>query len=184
MTDVFEQAFACVIGSEGGFSSVASDPGNWTGGACGKGTLRGTNWGISAAAYPSLDIQALTQSDAQAIYRRDYWDRFGGDQLPAPLALLVFDASVNNGVSRAARWLQQAIGTTVDGSIGAETLAALTQSVARDGGAAICTEFQALRLIFMAGLPTWSTFSGGWARRLCRLPYQSMQMTAIHSGSA
>jgi hypothetical protein len=32
------------------------DPGNWTGGAIGKGELRGTKWGISAQTYPQIDI--------------------------------------------------------------------------------------------------------------------------------
>ncbi len=99
--DAFEQALAFVIGHEGGYTAVASDPGNWTGGRCGAGECRGTHWGISAAAYPQIDIHALTQAQAGEIYRRDYWDRAGCGRLPPPLALLVFDAAVNNGVGRA-----------------------------------------------------------------------------------
>jgi lysozyme family protein len=45
------------------------------------------------------------------------------------------------------------------------------------GGAALCAEFLARRLSFMASLPTWRTFGLGWARRLCSLPYQSLTMT-------
>src|SRR5438270_5735304 len=79
--DAFEQAFAFVIGHEGGYSAGPTDPGNWTGGRCGLGECRGTNWGISAAAYPQLDIRALTQAQAAEIYRRDYWDRPGCGRL-------------------------------------------------------------------------------------------------------
>ncbi len=177
--DVFARAFAVVIGEEGGWSAERADPGNWTGGAVGSGALRGTKFGISAAAYPTLDIAALTLAEAQAIYRRDYWDRVRGDELPPPLALLVFDAAVNNGVGRAARWLQLAAGAAPDGVIGPVTLAAVA---ARAGeGDALCAEFLARRMDFMATLPTWRSFGLGWARRLCALPYRSM--TFFEGGS-
>lgn len=173
---VFDQAFAAVVGSEGGYTDAATDPGNWTGGACGKGVCRGTNWGISAASYPTLDIATLTEAQAKVIYQRDYWATLQGDALPPPLALLVFDAGVNNGVGRAARWLQTALGVTADGAIGPATMAAVQ---AKSGqGAALCAEFQAQRLTYMAALPTWRTFGLGWARRLCRLPFEAMQMTS------
>ncbi len=168
----FDKAFAVVVGHEGGLSLTPQDPGNWTGGACGQGTCRGTKYGISAASYPALDIPALTVADASVIYKRDYWDRVRGDDLPPPLALLVFDAAVNAGPGAATRWLQRAVGTIPDGMIGPATLGAVH---AKDG-AAVMAEFMAQRLIFMAGLPTWRTFGTGWARRLCRLPYDAVGM--------
>lgn len=174
----FEQAFGIVIGHEGGFDTTHDDPGNWTEGAVGKGILKGTAWGISAASYPNLAISVLTQGDAELIYRRDYWDRTHADTLPPPLALLVFDAAVNNGVGRAVRWLQSAVGTIPDGQIGPVTSSAIEVTVKRIGGAALCAEYQAQRLAFMASLPTWRVFGLGWARRLCQLPYQSMTMGA------
>ena len=174
----FDKAFAFVLGHEGGLSKEAADPGNWTGGRVGQGVLKGTTWGISAAAYPMLDIAALTPADAQAIYRRDYWEPLACDSLPPPLALLVFDAGVNNGVGWAARWLQGVAGAVPDGAIGPLTQALLSKILAERGGAAICAEFQAQRLAFMAGLAGWRIFGLGWARRLCALPYQSLQMEA------
>ena len=60
--DNFERCFAFTLGAEGGYSNNPADPGNWTGGAVGNGELRGTNFGISASAYPQLDIANLTQS--------------------------------------------------------------------------------------------------------------------------
>lgn len=172
----FEQAFDLLLGQEGGFTDNPADPGNWTGGRCGAGECRGTNWGISAAAYPTLDIRTLTHNDAQAIYRRDYWDRVQGDALPPPLALLVFDAAVNMGTGRATQLLQAALGVTQDGQLGPLTLAAVTAQGGR--GAALCAEFQARRLCFMASLPVWKTFALGWSRRLCSLPFQAIGMKA------
>lgn len=170
----FEQAFRVVVGEEGGFTANPADPGNWTGGGYGKGQCRGTKFGVSAASYPELDIAKLDLDAARTIYRRDYWDKVCGDALPPALALLVFDAAVNNGVGRALRWLQLAAGVAADGIVGDVTLAAVR---ARAGqGAALLSEFQALRLTFMAGLPTWRTFGLGWARRLCRLPFEAVRM--------
>lgn len=173
----FERALAVVIGHEGGFCIERSDPGNWTGGAVGCGTLRGTKFGISAAAYPTEDIANLTPEAAAAIYRRDYWNRVLGDHLPPSLALLIFDAAVNNGVARASGWLQSAVGVTVDGCLGPETLTAVDVVMRTRGSAAVYAEFQAQRLVFMTGLPTWHIFGLGWARRLSLLPYQSLAMS-------
>ena len=170
----FERAFAVVIGHEGGYSSERADRGNWTGGAVGSGDLRGTKFGISAAAYPTLDIANLTLEAAQAIYQRDYWQAVHGDDLPPPLALLVFDAAVNNGPRKAIQWLQMAVGADPDGGYGGKTQAAVAAAAGR--GAEVCAEFQAQRLSFMASLPTWHVFGLGWARRLCALPYQSLTM--------
>jgi lysozyme family protein len=171
----FDRMFDIVVGHEGGFTANPADCGNWTGGAIGAGTCRGTRFGISAAAYPGLDIANLTIDAAKALYQRDYWQRIAGDRLPAALALLVFDAAINNGTGRAARWLQQVAQVPQDGMIGPKTLDAIGHTAARPGGITdLCAEFLAQRLLFMTSLSTWQTFGLGWARRLCRLPYEAL----------
>lgn len=172
--ELFDRAFAIVIGEEGGYTAEKADPGNWTGGRCGVGNCLGTNWGISASAYPHLDIANLTQDQAKSIYRQDYWDRIMGDKLPPPLALLVFDAAVNNGVSQAIRWLQAALKVPADGVAGSGTVAAIAAQAGR--WTELCAAFQTSRLIFMSGLATWKTFGNGWASRLCALPFKAMTM--------
>lgn len=170
----FDRMCDIVVGHEGGFTANPDDPGNWTGGAIGAGACRGTRFGVSAAAYPDLDIANLTLESARALYQRDYWERIGGDLLPPALALLVFDAAVNNGVGRAARWLQQIAQVPQDGVIGQRTLEAISQrSATPDGLVGLCAEFLAQRLMFMTSLVTWRTFGLGWARRLCHLPYEA-----------
>lgn len=104
---MFHAVIPVVINLEGGLSLDPRDNGNWTGGKQGAGELRGTKYGISAAAYPTLDIQALTVDDAKAIYKRDYWDAVGGDELPPALAAVVFDTAVNSGVGTALRLLSE-----------------------------------------------------------------------------
>lgn len=171
----FDRVFEIVLGHEGGFTANREDPGNWTGGEIGNGICYGTKYGISAAAYPGLDITNLTLDAAKALYQRDYWQRIAGDRLPGALALLVFDAAVNNGAGRAVRWLQQVAQVSQDGVIGPRTLGAIDHAAARPGGITdLCVEFLAQRLLFMTSLPTWQTFGLGWARRLCRLPYEAL----------
>ncbi len=172
----FDGIFDFVVGSEGGFTDNPADPGNWTGGRIGAGECRGTRFGISAGAHPDLDIANLTLDQAKSLYQSEYWDRIDGDRLPASIALLVFDAAINNGTGHAVRWLQQAASVAQDGVIGPATLEAIGSIVAKpDGSAELCAELLAQRLTFMTSLPTWKTFGLGWARRLFRLPYVPLQ---------
>ncbi|HTI80478.1 MAG TPA: glycosyl hydrolase 108 family protein [Acetobacteraceae bacterium] len=175
----FDRMFALVSGHEGNYSGNPDDPGNWTGGAIGIGRCLGTKFGISAAAYPNADIPNLTLDEAKALYQHDYWDRIAGDRLPAPLALLVFDAAINNGTERAVSWLQDIAHVTRDGVVGPVTLAAVDRlAVGPDGVAGLCSEYLARRLVFMASLSAWKTFGLGWARRLFKLPFETLPYLA------
>lgn len=99
-----------------------------------------------------------------AIYRKQYWDAVRGDELPAGVDLVVYDAGVNSGPGRAIRWLQKALRLNrIDGVFGAATLAAVEAHPDHDAlVAAICAE----RLAFLKALKTWPTFGKGWGRRV------------------
>jgi lysozyme family protein len=163
--DNFSRCFAFTLGAEGGFTDNAADPGNWTGGEIGSGVLRGTKFGISAAAYPELDIAGLSEAQAKAIYRRDYWAALHGDDLALPVALVAFDAAVNAGPRRAVMWLQQAAGAAPDGALGPASLAALQQG----DPVAMAREALVRRLDFSTRLPAWTNFGLGWSRRIIAL---------------
>jgi len=45
----FDLAFDRVIGHEGGYTDDPRDRGNWTGGATGRGELKGTKYGSRRA---------------------------------------------------------------------------------------------------------------------------------------
>lgn len=167
----FSAAVAWVIGWEGGYTNDPGDPGNWTGGAVGQGTLEGTNMGISAAAYPTLDIANLTQAQAEAIYQSDYWTPISGDQLPPALAMVVFDGAVNSGVSQSAQWLQVVVGATTDGQIGPETLAAVAAYA--NGVPELCWEVLAQRVAANGSDPNFGVFGLGWSRRTSALAFQA-----------
>lgn len=147
---IFDEAFIRLLGHEGGYVNSPKDPGGET------------NWGISKRSYPQIDIASLSESDAKAIYRRDFWDKVRADELPSAARFDVFDAAVNSGVAQSIKWLQRSLGVAVDGVIGPQTLAA-SRTMA---GSMIKARFNGHRLMFMASLKTWPAFSGGWARRI------------------
>lgn len=163
--DNFTTCFLWTVGAEGGLTKSPADPGNWTGGKIGSGALLGTKYGISAAAYPTIDIEGLTEADAEAIYRRDYWPKVRGDSLPLPVARVAFDAAVNSGADRAIKLLQVAAGVAQDGDFGPVTLAAV---LAADP-VAISTAALSFRLVYLSGLSTWGTYGRGWALRTLKL---------------
>ena len=168
--DGFAAAVAIVLAHEGGYQAMPDDPGNWTEGKIGAGTLKGTKYGISAAQYPALDIAALTAEEAAAIYRRDWWDRFGLARLPPPIAGKLFDAAVNIGIEEAVRGLQRAlraVGQHIDedGKFGAATLTAAA-AVSPDIVLPALREALAghYRLIAAKG-PAQARFLTGWLAR-------------------
>lgn len=83
-----------------------------------------TKFGIDQRSHPSIDIRALTNEGASAIYHRDYWLPLRCHELPFPVGEVVFDIGVNNGKSRSARWIQEVLGVDTDGFIGPITLKA------------------------------------------------------------
>jgi lysozyme family protein len=165
LVDNFARCFAFTLSEEGGFTNNAADPGNWTGGVVGHGVLRGTKYGISAAAYPGLDIEKISEQDAEDIYRRDYYAPLQGDALKLPVGLVLFDGAVNAGLRRAVVWLQQAVGQSADGVLGSKTL----EAVGAADPLVLAREILARRIDFYARLPTWPNFGLGWSRRVIAL---------------
>lgn len=184
MGTAFDGAFALTVAAEGGFSIVRSDPGNWTGGAVGKGLLHGTKYGISAASFPTLDIAALTLEQAQSIYQARYWLAARCDLMPPMLAALVFDAAVNNGVGAAVGFLQYALGAKQDGAFGTVTAGLLARALMRpDAETILAAGVMDARLWLMAGLPAWRA-NRGWCRRLASIPFQAARLAAFAPDNA
>jgi len=127
MSTAFDIAFRFTIGEEGKLSLDPKDPGNWTGGVVGIGQLKGTKYGVSARAYPNLDIPNLSLVDAKSIAMANYWNKIAGDSLPPYLAFQMFDAAFNQGAFEAKRILQYCLNVKPDGVLGPVTMAALAQ---------------------------------------------------------
>lgn len=155
----FNTAFDRLIGHEGKFTDDPKDKGNWTGGVIGRGELKGTKFGISAAAYPHLDIQNLTLGQAKDIYLHDYWNIIGRAH-PA-IKFQLFDAAVNHGHGNAIRMLQRAVGVADDGIWGPVSQNALDGMELND----VLLRFLGYRLRFWASLRSFDDYGRGWTRR-------------------
>jgi len=157
MKENFEAALAAVLVHEGGYVNHPRDPG----GATNKGVTQGVydDWRVRHG-KPKQSVRLITSEEIGAIYKRDYWDRVRGDDLPSGVDYAVFDFAVNSGVSRASRYLQAAVGTPQDGVIGPQTIGAIKDAKATVK--AVCDK----RMAFLRGLGTFNTFGRGWTRRV------------------
>lgn len=162
MSDRFLIYINRILQHEGGYTSDRNDSGNWTSGVVGSGVLKGTKFGISAAAYPTLDIANLTKEQAIEIYRTDYWLKIHGDTLPEAVAFGVLDGAVNSGVSRSVAWLQRAAGVLGDGVWGPQTTAAIAVA----NPVQLLLKYTSYRLKFMTDAMGWKNYSSGWAGRI------------------
>jgi lysozyme family protein len=158
MNQNFETALAHVLTSEGGFVNNPKDPGGMTNLGCTKSVWE------EFVGHPvsEADMRGLTPQDVAPLYKRKYWDKVSGDQLPAGLDYAVFDAAINSGPGRAAKWLQEVVGVEADGAIGYKTIVALQETPL----ARIIAMYNDKRLQFLESLPTFATFGKGWSNRV------------------
>ncbi|MGC8731322.1 MAG: glycoside hydrolase family 108 protein [Halothiobacillaceae bacterium] len=155
-----------VLREEGGYGNDPRDPGGET------------RFGISKRSHPHLDIAALTEADAIALYTANEWRTLACAALPAGLDLVAFDAGVNSGVTRSARWLQGALRVAADGRIGPVTLAAAQAQPALPVIEAAC----ATRMAFLRGLRTFAAFGRGWTARVARVEARATAMAVAAAG--
>ena len=149
----FEDAFKLTIGFEGGYVNDVRDPGGET------------KFGISKRSYPGVDIKSLTLEQAQAIYKRDYWDEASCERMPPKIAIAVFDAAVHHGPKTAIKLLQRALKVADDGEYGRITHGTLQS---RDTNETL-ELLLAHRAIYLTTCPAWPTYKLGWLKRLFNL---------------
>lgn len=169
----FEASLRRVLVHEGGYVNHKSDPGGET------------NKGITARVYDAYrrkqglvprSVKFITDEEVSSIYRLSYWDKISGDDLPKGIDYCTFDAAVNSGPARGARWLQQAVNkcaskkrVSVDEVVGPATIDAaddyppheLIDAMldARLGFMKIARHSKTKALLF-------PTFGRGWTNRL------------------
>ena len=158
MRDNYAESLQAVLVHEGGFVNNPKDPGGMTNLGCTKAVWE------EYVGHPVDEkaMRALTPSDVAPLYKRKYWDKVFGDDLPAGVDYVVFDAAINSGAGRAAKWLQACVGVEPDGGIGPKTLAAVQAFDAKQ----LVEDYSKRRLSFLMDLPTWDTFGKGWGRRV------------------
>ncbi len=158
MKENFLDALAAVLHHEGGFVNHPKDPGGMTNLGCTKKVWE--EW--VGHEVDEKTMRNLTPADVAPLYKAKYWDKVRGDDLPSGVDYVVFDAAINSGPGRAAKWLQQTVDVAIDGAIGPGTLRAVNSIPAAE----IVEKYQQIRLDFLKALPTWDTFGKGWGRRV------------------
>lgn len=170
MKENFPAALQALLKHEGGYVNHPSDPGGMT------------NLGVTKRVWEEWvghevdekQMRALTPELVAPLYKKKYWDKVCGDELPTGLDLAVFDLAVNSGPGRAAKMLQKVLGVTQDGAIGPQTIAkALNVDSSK-----LIADYNTERLAFLQALPTWGTFGKGWGRRVAEVTEQATHMTA------
>jgi lysozyme family protein len=137
MADNFEHCLSVTLKWEGGYSNHPDDPG----GPTMKGVIQREYdaWRKRLGNHPR-PVRQIGEDELREIYRGEYWDAMGCDDLPTGMDLCVFDAAVNSGVGRAKAWLTSA----QDIDAFCETRLAFLQHLGR----------------------LWRVFGAGWRRRV------------------
>ena len=180
--DTFDQALAHVLSLEGGWSDDPFDPG----GPTNKGiTLadyaRERRIAVTAENFAALksELQGIPDRQVRDIYLTRYWRPARCPDLPPPLALMHFDAAVNQGVSGAARMLQEVLGVDIDGEIGPITLGAAHSKPLH----ATIENYAAVRRRRYRSLTHFWRFGRGWLRRVDATLARSLKTFAPSSSA-
>lgn len=158
MKENWEMCFEMVLKHEGGFVNHPKDPGGMT------------NLGVTKKNWEAFldqdvsesEMRALTPDMVKPFYKKNYWDKIRGDELPAGVDYAAYDLAVNSGTGRAAKYLQEIAGVPADGVIGPRSVEAIKKCDAESAVEAICT----MRLDFLKGLGNFETFGKGWTTRV------------------
>ena len=166
----YDKCLETILHHEGGYVNHPKDPGGET------------NLGVTKRVYlehgGTKNMKDLLIEDVAPIYKKGYWDKMKGDELPNGLDLCVFDFGVNAGPGRSAKYLQTMIGTVADGGIGPNTLAKLAEYVEKHGIEKCIEDFQGARQDYYEKLSTFATFGNGWTRRVDETTELAMSMVS------
>jgi lysozyme family protein len=153
----FDKSLEMLLHHEGGYVNHPKDPGGET------------NLGVTRAVYEQWvgrqvmdgEMKSLTVDDVAPIYKKNYWDRVRGDDLPSGLDWAAMDWAVNSGVGRPAKVIQRFVSAKQDGAIGPQTLRLIAENDPGD----IIQYLYEQRQKFYERLKTFETFGRGWTRR-------------------
>lgn len=158
MDDRYDVIAARVLDIEGGVSDrpATEDPGGLT------------KYGVARRYHPVItDAQWATWSpaDSYALFRAEYWDRAHCDEMPAPVAAMVFDGAIQHGVNTALGLLQEILRVRPDGRWGPVTKEAL----GRRDALWTAQHLLARRARYYMTLDNWEANANGWLIRLGRM---------------
>lgn len=179
----FIKALPRVFKFEGGFQNYPNDSANYC-----NNNLIGTNMGISAIAYktaygvcPTVEqMKSLTRSQAEQIYKKNYWDKINGDKIKnQSVAELMFQFIIGSGAS------QISILKDIANKVNGKNIIVSDDSVITNEEAQLInllnqenyhSELKLWREKFLRGLAAnnpdkYGMFLNGWLRRLASYNY-------------
>ena len=168
MKNNFDKCLEMLLHHEGGYVNDSRDSGGMT------------NLGVTKRVYDKWidresteqEMRDLTPDDVAPIYKKNYWDRVKGDLLPSGLDWACFDWAVNSGSGRPAKAVQRAVGATVDGAIGKQTVGLIMEKDPEF----IIDYVYTVRKSFYESLDDYKHFGRGWSRRNKETLRQALSM--------
>ena len=83
---------------DGGLTNDPNDPGGVT------------KWGISQRSHPDVDVPNLSEDDAKAIYKAEYWEPLLPFNLDPKFLRVAFESAINEGMGKTKELLPAAKG--------------------------------------------------------------------------
>ena len=131
------------------------------------------------------DIRACTREQAAALFKTQFWDALSCQDLPLPLAVVLYDGAVNMGPARAVRQLQQALNLVGEAHLDHFTpleedglMGPLTLEMARTMAESDLHDYTARQVLrqrdafyreLAARRPSMQVFLRGWRNRVAAL---------------
>lgn len=155
----------------------------WEGGWSNDPIDRGgaTNRGITIATFRQYygrtatieQLQKLTEEQWMHIFRDGYWGRFKADEIAnQSIANICVDWAWGSGTGTAIRKVQALLRVTVDGIVGAKTIAAINNANQRH----LFDKIRQERIRFVEDIvrrdPTQKRFIKGWKNRINSIKFQ------------
>lgn len=166
---VFDFALSWIFEAEGDFSDDPDDPGGATQYGISLRYLQAHNMDLNHdGRVDKMDARLVTVGVAIGVYQ-DFWSRCRCDELHPMIAIAVFDAAVNTGVSAGIKVLQRACRVKADGLLGTRTLAAVHRYQPQE----LLNQIMSRRAHYYHRIavknPLLKKFMNGWFNRIFRL---------------
>lgn len=173
-TPKFKTCLAHILKFEGGNVDHPADPGGRTG----QGILQREydKW-RGAQGKAKRDVWDMSDAERDTIYWENYWGVSRLDDFSLPVAFLLFDTSVLNGVGFATRNAQRTAGVRQDGKLGPISRAAINAADKSE----FLDRFQFHRRNYLRTRPAWPTFGKGWFNRMDQVEKIAQAMIRLPS---
>jgi lysozyme family protein len=173
MLNNFQKSLQYVLESESGFSDNVAD----SGGATMKGITLDTYRLFKKNSHLTAnDLKSISDADVSTIYLNGFWDRCRCSELPSGIDYCVFDFAINAGYGRSIKTLQKAVGSDVDGVLGAITIALVKKHDISDLIRTFSNQKEAFYHYLVGSKPSQEVFLKGWLNRIATVKDRALKM--------